>query len=1037
MRPFGILKTALLVLLSSVLVSGAVTGKIAGIVTDAQSGVPLAGANVLIEGTTLGAAADLDGNYILLNIPPGKYILKFMMIGYKSVIVRDVVVVMNITTTINAQLNTEALGMDEVVVVAKRPVVVKDISHSQLNIEAEQIATLPVGELTQVVGLQAGVKGFEVRGGAERQTALIVDGFLLSDARSNNPIKTVSLATVKEVQVQTGGFMAEYGNVRSGVINVTTEEGKMKYSGTLAMNYKPAAPKHFGISPYDRNSYFNRVYYDPDVCYVGTSAGSWDAWTRKQYPTFEGWNSLSNAYLRDSDPKNDLSPEALVRLYEWQHRRQGDIKKPDYIFDAAFSGPVPLLQTNPIKPRFYFAYRKLQEMLIVPLSQDAYREEVFQGKITADLTPKTVMTLFGLHSKRGSATQYEWTTTPTGDILRSDYTIASLTSSRKELLYVPGALSPCDIYDNVIGIKINHVISPRTFFETAYSYTLDRYNAYQMEIRDTTDRYEIVDGYLVDESPYGYWGYGVSSLEGLRYGGWMNLGRDSSEISTHNFRFDFTSQLNKSNEIKAGVNFIFNKLDIKSTTENWGMSTWERSQVYTVKPYHLGAYVSDKLDYEGFIGNLGLHLDILNSNSDVFQLSTYDTYYRSGYGSRLEDEVKTAKSKTKVTLSPRLGVSHPITDNSKLFFNYGHYRSEPASTYRFRLQREYNGLVTSIGNPDLNLEKTVSYELGYSHNLFNQILLNVTAYYKDITDQIGWIYYQNINSSVQYNKASNNNYQDIRGFEITLDKKTGTWFSGFVNYTYMVTSTGYFGIQRYYQDPSSQRTYLMDNPAQDKPKPQPYARASLDFHTPMNFGPSLMGVYPVGGWNLNVLARWTQGEYATYNPTNIPGLINNVQWKDTWNFDTRLTKNFTFKRFSILAYLQFTNLFNFKYLSYAGFVNNRDYLDYMESLHLDWEKESQHGQDRIGEYRKNGVDFVPMQDTYDVTVLTSPDTRVLYYDLTARKYMQYVGGQWVERSKSWVQKEILDKKAYIDMPNNTSFTFLYPREIQFGLKINF
>ncbi|MBU0713284.1 TonB-dependent receptor [bacterium] len=1038
MKRFPLIRVILLVVSTVSLIFAGNTGKISGLVTEEQSGFPLAGANIIIEGLAMGSASDLDGNYVILNVPPGVQTLKVRMIGYKTVTVTEVQVTMNLTTIINVQMSTEVLGMEEIVVVAKRPIVVKDIAHSEFNIESKQIESLPVTELSQVVGMQAGVKGFSVRGGAERQTALIVDGFVMSDERSNQPVTSISLASIQEVQIQSGGFNAEYSNARSGVVNVVTTDGdRIRYSGMLNFTYRPPAPKHFGISPYDEYSYFNRVFFDPDVCYDGTTNGAWDIWTRKQYPTFEGWISQSNARLNDTDPTNDLTPEGIKRLYEWQHRRQGDIKKADYVADFGFGGPVPVVSDKLGNLRFYLTYSDSRDMLLVPLSRDAYTDKVGRIKLTADITPKMSLVLTGQYNIIRSAVQYEWTTTPTGAVLRSDYTIASLTSSTKELLYVPGRFSPTDIYNSMIGAKINQILSSKSYYDVVIQYDRHRYNTYQMGLRDTSQIYEILPGYYVDEAPYGYWGYGTSSVEGLRTGGWMNLGRDSSIVSTIRFNFDLVSQLTPAHQVKTGLSVVLNDMNINSSTVNPGMTTWNRSQVYQIFPYRIGAYLSDKMEYEGFIANIGLNMDISNSNTDVYLLDEYDSYFKSGYGSNIEDEVETEKSKPKLTLSPRLSVSHPITENSKLYFNYGHYRSEPASTYRFRLQREYNGLVTSIGNPNLDLEKTVSYELGYSHNLLDMVLLNVAAYYKDITNQIDWIYYQNINSSVQYNIAANNNYEDIRGFEITLDKKTGNWFTGFINYTYMISSYGYFGIKKYYQNPTDQRTYLADNPYQIKPHPQPYARANIDLHTPLDYGMEFMGLYPFGGWNWNLLVNWTQGSYATFNPTNVPGLINNVQWRDNWNIDTRLIKNFNYKKFRVQLYVDITNLFNLKYLSYAGFTSNQDYLDYMESLHLNWEEGIQHGNDRLGVYRQNGVEYIPMQETEDINSITSPDSRVLYYNRASGKYVQYQDGQWQERSKNWISKEILDKKAYIDMPNNTSFAFLYPREIKFGLKFIF
>ncbi|MDD5765032.1 MAG: TonB-dependent receptor [Candidatus Marinimicrobia bacterium] len=1017
-RKIGFFITLIVLILATIAGAGT-TGKISGIVQDADAKSPLPGANVVIEGTTIGGAADENGYYVILNVAPGTYNLKVTMIGYKPVTIQGVVVTMNLGTSIDIAMKTEVLDMSEIVVIAKRPVVVREVSHSQMNVEAKTISMMPVKEVADVISLQAGVQGLSIRGSASSQTAFIVDGFNFVDERSNVPVTTLSLASVKEVQVQTGGFNAEYGNIRSGIVNIITDEGrKDKYSGAISLVYQPAASKHFGISAYDKYSYYNRPYYDPAVCYVGTQNGTWDDYTKTQYTTFEGWNSYAQATLKDSDPSNDLTPEGAKRLYAYQHRRQGDIKKPYYVGDLGFGGPVPFISEKLGNLRFYLSYQDLVEQFIVPVARPNFHENTSRIKLTSDVTSKMTLTLTGMYALTQSVSSYQWTTTPTGTVLRSDYGIAALATATKEVAYVPYYYSPSDIYHYMVGAKINHVLSARTFYEASIQYFYNRYNTYQASIRDTSKTFEVLDGYYVDESPYGYWGYSTGSVDGMRTGGWMNLGRDSSTIATVNMQFDFTSQVNRSNQIKTGVNVVFNDYNIRSTTSTPAMETWCRSQIYRVKPYRAGVYIQDKLEFEGFIANLGLRLDYSDANTARYELDMYSKYYKVKYGNTIEDSVISQNSKARLNLSPRMGISHPITENSKLYFNYGHFRSEPASTYRFRLQREYNGLVTSIGDPDLELEKTVAYELGYSQNLFNQWLLNICGYYKDITNQIDWIYYQNINGTVQYSKSANNNYEDIRGVEITLDKRTGNWLTGFVNYTYMVDSYGYFGLKKYFENPSDQRDYLAQNPYQEKPHPAPYARINIDVHSPFKFGPNLKGIYLLGGWNCNLLATWNQGSYATYNPQSVPGLQNNVQWVDSYNMNLRLTKSIQIKQFAIQGYIDVTNLFNFKYLSYAGFVSSRDYTDYLASLHFSWEDGQEHGHDRIGTYRNYSVEYDPI-----VPYISNPTDD------------PEVAAENAQIKKDNARR--LKTKSYINMPNNSSFAFLYPREIKFGIKFTF
>ena len=215
--------------------SFAQVGKISGVVKDGSTGETLIGANVLLEGTTIGAATNIDGYYSIINVPPGTYSLKATMVGYAPGIYKDVRVSIDQTTEINFGLTSNTFQTDEVVVIATTPIVQKDVASSRVNFNVEEIQNLPVSSISGVIGLQAGVRsGLEIRGGAATQTAFLVNGVTMRDERDNSPFTGISYSAIDEVQIQTGGFNAEYGNVRSGLINVVTKEGlRDKYSCLL------------------------------------------------------------------------------------------------------------------------------------------------------------------------------------------------------------------------------------------------------------------------------------------------------------------------------------------------------------------------------------------------------------------------------------------------------------------------------------------------------------------------------------------------------------------------------------------------------------------------------------------------------------------------------------------------------------------------------------------------------------------------------------------------------------------------------------
>ena len=142
------------------------TGKIAGIVKDKSTGDVLIGVNITLEGTTLGASTDIDGTFIILNVPPGTYVVDAQYIGYSNTITKNVQVNIDLTTELDITLQEEALEMKEAVtVVAQQDLVTKDLTASTATVNSERIDALPVTEISEVLELQAGYVDGHARGG--------------------------------------------------------------------------------------------------------------------------------------------------------------------------------------------------------------------------------------------------------------------------------------------------------------------------------------------------------------------------------------------------------------------------------------------------------------------------------------------------------------------------------------------------------------------------------------------------------------------------------------------------------------------------------------------------------------------------------------------------------------------------------------------------------------------------------------------------------------------------------------------------------
>jgi hypothetical protein len=227
-------------LVSAHLALAATNGKIAGRVIDKDTGDPLPAVNVVVEGTTLGATTDLDGRYFILTVPPGRYSVRASMVGYKDMAVRNVLVQTDLTSHIDFDLEPTVLELgEEVVVVAERPLIEKDVTGSRMTISGSSLALMPVDEMQEILSLTAGAVeedgNLHIRGGRNREVAYLIDGALVADPETGAFDGDVPEMALEEVSVQTGGFGAEYGSAQSGIVNMILKEGGQAYSGAFRM----------------------------------------------------------------------------------------------------------------------------------------------------------------------------------------------------------------------------------------------------------------------------------------------------------------------------------------------------------------------------------------------------------------------------------------------------------------------------------------------------------------------------------------------------------------------------------------------------------------------------------------------------------------------------------------------------------------------------------------------------------------------------------------------------------------------------------
>ncbi|PJC57294.1 MAG: hypothetical protein CO025_14120, partial [Ignavibacteria bacterium CG_4_9_14_0_2_um_filter_37_13] len=215
------------------------SGKISGRILDKENREAIPFASVFVEGTSLGSLADINGNFVILNVPPGVYVVTASLIGYQKTSVNNVRVNVDFTTKLSIEITSGAIDMPAVIVQGERnPLIRKDLTNPTIAINAENIAELPVDQIADVIRLQAGVVTandgtIHVRGGRSNEIAYSLNGISLNDPYGQSRAIGIATNAVQEVSVSTGTFSAQYGNALSGVVNYVTKEGTDKYSLSL------------------------------------------------------------------------------------------------------------------------------------------------------------------------------------------------------------------------------------------------------------------------------------------------------------------------------------------------------------------------------------------------------------------------------------------------------------------------------------------------------------------------------------------------------------------------------------------------------------------------------------------------------------------------------------------------------------------------------------------------------------------------------------------------------------------------------------
>jgi len=738
------------------------TGKITGTVIDGQSGAPLVGCNIVLEGTYQGAASDMNGNYMILNVSPGTYRLKAQMIGYQTKVVEGVEVSIDLTTTINFEMGTEVLTGDEVVVTAQRKMVVMDMTATSSHVKAEELENLPITEVSDALQMQAGYVDGSLRGGRKGEVAYLIDGIPVTDSYDRSAVVDVNKNMVQELQVISGAFNAEYGKVMSGIVNITTKQGSNTFGASIESYFGDYLSNHDNI--FDHISTFNPVN-------IRNIEGSIFGPIVKDKLFF---------YLNGRD----------IYFGGWQ---QGQRRyKPTAVSYIDANDNVVL----------YDSTSMLGDNKWVNMNWN--RKLYFQGQLIYRMT-NTSKIFYSLFYDNKDYQDYD-----------------------RMYKYNPDGMVQKNLTGLTHILKYQRQLNTRTFFTIAGSFYERKYTGRLSPDKSYSDSTTYVHPYYLQSYPYQF-----------HIGGTDN-NHEYRDSRTTLMKFDLTSQINSSHQIKIGGEYRYHDLSLENfevrpaSGENYvdfesGIdiptsfnpyihpTIYADSTIYHSSYHHnpneFAFFIQDKMEFKELIVNVGVRFDYFEpdgviladpSDPEIYDPIKPENRYHDTNGNGVQDigesDVTLAERKSywykdasaKYKISPRIGFSFPISDRGVFHFSYGHFFQIPNFTYLYQNPEFELGSGTGnqgvIGNADLKPEQTIVGEIGVQQQLTQNLSLDVTAYVKDVRDLTGTRAdeIEVFGGSASYSKLVNSDFGVVKGITIALNQQNPNGFYTSVDYTLQI-----------------------------------------------------------------------------------------------------------------------------------------------------------------------------------------------------------------------------------------------------------
>jgi outer membrane receptor protein involved in Fe transport len=712
---------------------GQTTGKIAGEVLDKTNDEPLAGVNIILEGTHFGAVSSIDGSFYMLNIPPGTYTVIFQMIGYKTVKMEKVQVSVNRTAFVNAALEQTILEEEVIVVQADKVSMKKDQTGSMKTVSSEQMDVMPIENIDDVVSLQAGVVNDHFRGGRRHEVSYMVDGLQVDEVfGGEGTTVTIEADAVSEVEVITGNFNAEYGRAMSGVVNSVIKDGSPDFEASASAASATYLTSHNDVFP---------------------GLESIDPFRNQDYKFSISGPVLSNKILffvnaRYQDEKNHLNGIRRFKVNDFSDYSSDN--ENFWITEANGDGEYVPMNNNKnlsILTKLTFnIWNTLKTSLLYTRNDDEWNGYSHVFKYNPD----------GLGTTYRETDMYQ---------LQLNHTLGQSAFYILNVSYIDN-YNGYYLYENPLDSRYVHDGFLRSNAETGFYTGGQNKDHNKRTLKDLNFKFDLTWQLNRQHNI-------KTGVMGIQH--WL----DNKYQSIQNYyRFYPPPGINIDEfvVVDGKITYPYYKPIVLGDSSNY-------SDIYQVEPYEAAAYIQDKMEFMEMVVNLGLRMDYFDPNT------VYPSDRRNPDNSiSNQNQSSYPKTDPQMQISPRLSLAYQLGKTAVLRFSYGHFFQMPP-LYAMYQDHAFNvaptDYQTTMGNAQLKAEKTVQYEIGLWQELFEGMGFDVTLYYRDIYNLLSAVVISTYNQ-IEYGLYSNKDYGNTKGLELTANYNLGKWYAN-LNYTLQYT----------------------------------------------------------------------------------------------------------------------------------------------------------------------------------------------------------------------------------------------------------